>query len=270
MAAVTVDGAGVEIAAEVTTGDGTPVVFIHGNSASGATWRHQLDGELGTTNRCIALDLPGHGASGRFDGAEGYSLRSYARGVAEVTSALCDEAPVLVGWSLGGHIALEALTVIQSVRGVMIFGTPPLGMPPDMEQAFLPHPAMGVGFMPDVGDEEAAAYATSFLAPDSPLAIDTFTPDILATDGNARAGLYGSIGAGEFSDELEIVAAMSAPLAIVHGAREQLVAGDYLARVKAPTLWRGSVQVIDEAGHAPHHETVAAFNDLLASFLSEV
>ena len=33
-----------------------------------------------------------------------------------------------------------------------------------------------------------------------------------------------------------------------------------------PSLWRGQVQVIDAAGHAPHWEAPAAFDALLDAF----
>lgn len=36
-----------------------------------------------------------------------------------------------------------------------------------------------------------------------------------------------------------------------------------------PTLWRGAVQEIAGAGHAPHWEMADVFNALLADFLAD-
>ncbi|MCS6828489.1 MAG: hypothetical protein NZ553_17880 [Caldilinea sp.] len=36
-----------------------------------------------------------------------------------------------------------------------------------------------------------------------------------------------------------------------------------------PTLWRGAVQVIPGAGHAPQWETPEVFNALLGAFLAD-
>jgi pimeloyl-ACP methyl ester carboxylesterase len=36
-----------------------------------------------------------------------------------------------------------------------------------------------------------------------------------------------------------------------------------------PTLWRGAVQTIPGAGHAPQWETPEAFDALLAAFIAE-
>lgn len=258
------------ISVDASGGEGRPILFIHGNSSSAATFSGQLEGPLGSAYRCLAMSLPGHGASDSLATADDYSLPAYTAAVADVVKALTDAPPLLVGWSLGGHIALEALTVVPAIAGVCIYGTPPLGNPPDMEASFLPNPAMGVGFSDAVNEEDARSYATSFMRPESETPIDACVADILATDGNARIGLGACVGAGNYSDEMEIVSSMTQPLAILHGVGEQLVAREYFERLDASRLWRGQVHDIEGAGHAPHLETPEAFDALLASFASEV
>jgi pimeloyl-ACP methyl ester carboxylesterase len=43
-------------------GTGPAAVFVHGVTASGAMWRQVIE-SLSDTARCIAVDLPGHGAT---------------------------------------------------------------------------------------------------------------------------------------------------------------------------------------------------------------
>jgi len=43
------------------SGAGPAAVFVHGLATSGALWRHVIEQVDGTT-RCIAVDLPLHGA----------------------------------------------------------------------------------------------------------------------------------------------------------------------------------------------------------------
>ena len=62
---------------------------------------------------------------------------------------------------------------------------------------------------------------------------------------------------------------LKAPLVVLHGAEDQLVNGGYFASVPMPTLWRGAVQTIPGAGHAPQWETPAAFDALVAAFIEE-
>jgi pimeloyl-ACP methyl ester carboxylesterase len=63
---------------------------------------------------------------------------------------------------------------------------------------------------------------------------------------------------------------MTTPLAIVHGADEQLVNLDYIRSLTMPSLWRDEVQIIEDAGHAPHWERPDRFNALLAEFVADV
>lgn len=252
-----------------STGTGQPVLLIHGNSASGLTFRHQLESDLGRKYRLVALDLPGHGDSNPAPDLSAYGMPGYAAVIAAAAAALGMSDAVLVGWSLGGHIALEAHNVLPQAKGFVIFGTPPLAFPPDMANAFLPNPAVNVGFMGVVTEADALAYATSFFAPDSAMDPTPFVTDILRTEGNARVGLAASITPDGYQDEVAIVANLKRPLAILHGIDEQLVNESYISQLTMPTLWRGAVQIIPGAGHAPHWEQPQTFNDLLSAFLAE-
>jgi hypothetical protein len=63
-----------------------------------------------------------------------------------------------------------------------------------------------------------------------------FTTDILRTDGEARVGLFASIGEGWFADEVAIAAALPVPLAILQGEDKQLISVDYLRQLTIPAL----------------------------------
>jgi pimeloyl-ACP methyl ester carboxylesterase len=246
------------------------VIFVHGNSSSAQTWLPVISGRFGQRFRCLALDLPGHGQSEPARDQSDYSIPGYAAVLASFARTLGAADAIVVGWSLGGHIALEAAPELPDAAGFVIFGTPPVGSAAQLAEGFLPNPAMNAGFSADLSKTEAAAFAGSFTAPGSGLATDEFVSDILATDGAARAGLVASIGEGRFADEVAIVAGLGRPLAIVQGAQEQLVNLDYLRKLTAPTLWRGEVQVIPGAGHALHQEAPQPFAALLTDFIADV
>ena len=78
---------------------------------------------------------------------------------------------------------------------------------------------------------------------------------MLRTDGRARSGVAASIVPGGYRDEVVVVRDLEAPLAVLHGAEDQLINGAYFASLAMPTLWRGAVQTIPGAGHAPQWET---------------
>jgi len=259
-----------KIVCHESDGTGRTLVLVHGNSASSKAFAKQFESPLGRTHRVIAFDLPGHGDSDNAtDPAATYNMPGYARVLRDVVKQLGVEDAVFAGWSLGGHIVLEAAPDLPRAKGFAIFGTPPLGFPPAMEQAFLPTPAMAFTFAPELNEEQARAYVAAAFRP----GVADFPPqmiaDVLRTDGRARAQLALSIGPNGFRDEVAIVAQLKQPLAVLHGADEQLINGAYFDTLKMPTLWRGKVQVIDNAGHLPQWEQADKFNALMDAFVSE-
>jgi pimeloyl-ACP methyl ester carboxylesterase len=257
------------IAVYQSVGKGPAALLIHGNSCSSRSFQHQLDGTLGAKYRLVAMDLPGHGRSARASNPQTvYNLPGYARVAEGVVEQLGLSQAVLVGWSLGGHIALEAVNHLPSAAGFMIFGTPPLAFPPAMTEAFLPSPAMAAAFNPTLSENEARGFAAACLKPGAAVP-DFYLEDIRSTDGQARAMLGTSIAPNGYTDEVELVAQMKQPLAILHGEHEQLVSQDYIKKLKMPTLWRGAIQIVAGAGHSPHWEQPEKFNALLEAFLRD-
>jgi pimeloyl-ACP methyl ester carboxylesterase len=259
-----------ESPADRSDGDDYTVIFVHGNSSSAKTWRPLMADDFGRRFRCIALDLPGHGQSEPARDPADYSLPGYAAVLTGLVHELGVAHPVIVGWSLGGQIVIEAAPQLPNAGGFVIFGAPPVTSPEQMAEAFLPNPAMGALFRENISASEAKLAADSFLAPGSSLDTDEFVSDILATDGAARTGLGVSAGAGRFADEIAVVSALRQPLAIVQGADEQLVSLDYLRTLTIPALWRGKIQMLAGVGHAPHQEAPRQFAALLSEFISDL
>jgi pimeloyl-ACP methyl ester carboxylesterase len=258
---------GQRIAFWQSQGRGRAVVLVHGNSASARTWRELMTGRFGQRHRCLAFDLPGHGHSAPASDPSAYSLPGYAAVLTGFAQATGAASAVIVGWSLGGHVAIEAAPDMPAAGAFVVFGTPPVASADQLAQAFYANPAVSIGLTAGVTPDEARAYAACFTRPGSPLPLDEFVADILRTDGAARSGLSASIAEGRFRDQVAAVADLQRPLAILHGQDEQLVNLSYLQQLRIPSLWRGSVQLIAGAGHAPHEETPGDFADLLEQFI---
>jgi pimeloyl-ACP methyl ester carboxylesterase len=259
---------GQQLAFRQSEGQGRPVIFVHGNSCSSSTWNGILNSPFGRRYRCLAFDLPGHGNSAKAKDPADYSLPGYAKVLENFAAAHRAEDAVVVGWSLGGHIALEAAPAMPAAPGFVIFGTPPIATADQMSVAFQPNPAMAFTFAPSITEDEARAYAEALTAPRSALDLGEIVADVLRTDGAARAGLGASLAEGRYADEIAIATALAKPLAILHGEGEQLISLDYLRTLSIPTLWRGELQLIPGAGHAPHLETPDQFTSLLTDFLA--
>lgn len=253
-----------------THGGGPTVVLIHGNSCSGRCFGRQMSAPLGEKLRLVSIDLPGHGESHDATDPANYSLPGYADALTALVGAIGLEDATFVGWSLGGHVLLEAAPNLPEAAGFMIFGAPPLAFPPAMDKAFLPNPAFAAAFSAELTQEQANAFVASFFKPGFADIPRGFLEDVMRTDGRARAHLAASIAPNGYRDEVEVVANLKRPLAVLHGAEEQLVSRTYFDGLTIPTLWRGDVQMIANAGHAPHWEQPEAFNALVNAFVNDV
>ena len=85
--------------------DGLPLLLVHGSTASLHTyepWVQRLAGEY----RLISLDLPGHGLTGETPAGD-YSADAYVAVMEALRAYLSLGKFVLVGHSMGGHVALS-------------------------------------------------------------------------------------------------------------------------------------------------------------------
>jgi pimeloyl-ACP methyl ester carboxylesterase len=97
------------------SGDGVPLLLLHGYSDTSSTWRPLLRALAGRGRRALAVDLPGFGEADRLAGyadrfAAGPMLPAIDRFVAALVREADEDgaAPVIVGNSLGAVAALRA------------------------------------------------------------------------------------------------------------------------------------------------------------------
>jgi pimeloyl-ACP methyl ester carboxylesterase len=105
----------------ITEGAGRDVVLIHGNPASTYSWRKVI-APLASRYRVHAIDLPGFGFSDKpADGA--YTPEWMAHYVVEYLDAAGASRAVLVGNSMGGHIASEiAIRYPERTSALVLIG----------------------------------------------------------------------------------------------------------------------------------------------------
>jgi pimeloyl-ACP methyl ester carboxylesterase len=83
-----------------------PILLIHGNAASARFYEHLL-ARLGARYHCVAPDLRGYGASEAKPADATRGLRDFSDDIEALAQALGWESFHLVGWSLGGNIAMQ-------------------------------------------------------------------------------------------------------------------------------------------------------------------
>lgn len=101
---------GLKISYEVRGCGNVALVFIHGWCSNRSFWHEQID-TLSQLYKTIAIDLPGHGESGRK--RIEWSISSFADDVESVIQHLKLDHFVLIGHSMGGLVSLEVASRLQ-------------------------------------------------------------------------------------------------------------------------------------------------------------
>lgn len=247
-------------------GDKT-LLFIHGNSSCKEVFEALWDRPELRQFRCIGFDLPGHGASGDAEDPEAsYTIPGYAAATAHVIAELGLKRPLLVGWSLGGHAALELALSQGDIAGVLITGTPPIGPGPALLQGgFTPFT-----FEQSTGDENATDEALTVYAghmyglPREEF--EPFMPALLRTAGRARSRMTEHWLSHDGASHLEFAKTGKVPLAIVHGDKDPFVDAAFLDTLASNRLWGGQIHHMEQSGHASFLDAPDLFASLLSQF----
>jgi pimeloyl-ACP methyl ester carboxylesterase len=248
------------------------VVFVHGNSCCREVFAGQMDHLQKSDWSAIALDLPGHGqSSDATDPVSQYTIPGYARLITRFLDKLGIKNPVLVGWSLGGNIAIEMLGQGVAMGGLFLTGAPPAG--PGLEDfatAFDP-----ATFGTAAGEENpepehlndfvGSVYQGMKTIPES------FFEAARRTDGQARS-IMGAhwISGEEGHGQRDVMAKTRLPTCVLQGVNEPWVKLDYLQEMPWGNLWQGKVRILEKSGHAPFVENPDGFNQVLDKFLADV
>ena len=166
--------------AEELTTERPHVILVHGAANSAAVWSFWQQRLVNLGWRSHAIDLRGHGA-GPPANLSITSMNDYADDVAELAGRYSPE-PIVVGWSMGGLVALmvaarglasACVGLAPSAPARLLDETVPLrnGVFDSQEYGIVSPDPSDQPAMPDLDAEERAIALTS-LAPESRLARD--------------------------------------------------------------------------------------------------
>jgi pimeloyl-ACP methyl ester carboxylesterase len=248
-----------------------PIVMIH-PSTGNALMYEQVWSDPGLNDyRIIAIDLPGHGRSGWSKDPEQYRIRNLSQIVVEVADMMGLYDAVLVGNSIGGHVAIHALEFTKRFQGIMVIGTSPMKDGNDLPRAY----NLGeitLPFFQKNPEPAALEAAIAFSIHDKNL-FPFFYKSYAENDGAYREMVGADIGtyfnSGDFRSEIDLL--NSVPLtAFVLGEYEKLVPVAYLRELPIRNLWRGDVQIIPGVTHCPQVEAPELFSAMLSEFVRDV
>ena len=249
-------------------GEGLPLVMLHGSGASKEVFSMQFAAAVLRQYRMIALDLPGHGQSENAIAPSTYTFSGLAQVVVEVLKQLDVHAPIILGWSLGGHVAIDIAAGGHQTKGLILCGTPPLSRGPfSFLSAFQPKLDMLLSTKPVFSQIDAQRFSELIYG----AAIDAQKIRLVErSDGNSRKYIAKSIFRGEVNDQRRFIESTDVPIAIVNGQQDPLLRLKYFKYIRLMNLWKGRCLEIEGAGHASFIEAPEKFNALLAEFIHEM
>ncbi len=106
-------------------GQGEPILFLHGFTGSAESWREIVE-VLKENYQCITIDLLGHGKTDAPTNSKRYTMEEVCADIAEILTVLELSSVHLVGYSMGGRVALSfAMLYKNRVRTLLLESTSP-------------------------------------------------------------------------------------------------------------------------------------------------
>lgn len=256
-----------------TLGLGPNLVLIHGWGMSGAVWQPIVK-KLSKVFTLHIVDLPGMGLSRPI---EPYHLHSLAEKVAEILPAHAD----VVGWSLGGQVAMRlALDYPDLVRRMVLVGSTPCFVNKSFNQNSAEyHTTWEAGIDPEVFsnfadsvNEDYHKTMAQFLtlqcmgASDARSTVKMLRNKFAERPAPSSQTLFRALNILLDTDLRAEVGQLRKPTLLIHGDRDTL-APVQAAHWMMKTLPFGFLRVMAGASHAPFLSHQEHFIDALVQFL---
>jgi len=243
--------------------DDPAIVLIHGASANLEDMRLALGEDLAALGRVVLIDRPGRGWSERVGGADAASPARQAQAVAEALARIGVTRAIIVAHSWGGALALAfALDHAPMTAGLVLLAptTHPwrggiswyytLATAPVIGPIFAHTLAMPLGLMLINN-----AGASAFLPQQGPA--DYVQRSASALVLRPKAFIANARDVAELKDNLAAMAplygAITAPVAILTGDRDEAVSPEVHARALAKAVPQARLEILPGVGHMPHH-----------------
>ena len=230
-------------------------LLVHGIMSDSRTWRRVGPALAERGYRAVAVDLRGHGASGR---SERYPTEAYGADLVETAEAL-GGVEVAIGHSLGGVALVIAAEALRPARAIYV---DPAWRLPRPEDGF--DPAMFVRFADQATAESIAAIAPRWDAEDVAVEVETLVvwdrQTALDLSGNAVAAWE----AGTAGDGTGIPRSPVVPSLVVIAGNGSLVQAQDAETLRE----RGfTLRTVPGAGHTVHRDDFEGFMTALEGWI---
>lgn len=250
-----------------TTGNGIPLLFIHGYPLSRKIWEAQAQ-ELQDIAGVISVDLRGHGESYPFIGA--YPMELLAEDCYRLLKKVDIKLPVVVcGLSMGGYIAFALYRMHPELfKGIILTSTRAAADSPEgkanRDAGVKNVNEKGVAFIVDGMLPKIVSPKTS---QNNPLLVNKIRGIMMETSVN---GVIGALqGMRDRPDSTSQLSQIKCPALVVHGADDQLIPVSEAEKMKQ-IIPDSRLVVIPGAGHLVNMEQPEKYNQAIRDFINQL
>lgn len=268
---VTLQGMQVHVRDEGPRDDPTPIVLIHGTSASLHTWDGWV-AALSPHRRVVRMDLPGFGLTGPAPDGD-YSMARYTGFMRDLLDLLKLDEVVMGGNSLGGGIAWQT-ALAHPTRVSQLILVDATGYPLQPQSMPIGFRLAQISWLAPITQKIlprsmiAASVRNVYGQPDkvSPALVDRYY-ELTLREGN-RASLtkrfrYRSSDAALAGQ----IALLKLPTLVLWGSEDRLIPPEHGQSFQRD-IAGSQLQVFEGLGHVPHEEDPEATVQAVTRFLS--
>lgn len=255
-----------------TAGAGAPLVLLHGFTGSGESWARHVPAFAGRFFT-IAIDLLGHGRSDAPVDPGRYRIERAADDVLSVLNQLGVTRAAVLGYSMGGRLALFLATVAPERISALVLESSSPGIRDTADRreraardAALADEIERDGITAFVERwERLPLFATQARLPDAERA--ALRAQRLAQTPRGLANSLRGMGQGAQPPLFERLRTIPMPALILVGALDPTYCA--LGREMMRLIPKARLTIIPDAGHAVHLEQPEAFRSIVGEFLLE-
>jgi pimeloyl-ACP methyl ester carboxylesterase len=242
------------------------IVCIHGNSSSSVVFESLLNSDL-LKQTIIVLELPGHkNNTTAYKNHSDFSMSFFKENLLNTINSIDDEI-ILLGNSLGGHLAIEIADKIKNLKGLVVFGSPPVKKPINFEEAFLPVEALQTYFTANPSEE--AINIAANIAVQNKTKVSSIASDFKITNPLVRKNIAEDIFSGKLENEYECYVNLTVSKFIIAGDKDPSVNIEYLKKVNNNSK-KSELIIFENCGHYPSLEKPEEFEKTLVDIISKI
>jgi pimeloyl-ACP methyl ester carboxylesterase len=253
------------VPAHISRGSGEiALVMLHGVGGGKEAWTAQLDASAAAGYRAVAWDAPGYGAS---PSVEPYDVVGLARALERLIDSLAARRCVLLGHSMGGMVAQEAVAAFPAkIAGLILSGTSPAFGKADgaWQREFLDKrlgPLDAGRTMADL----APALVAGMVGPDAEPAGVRLATEVMArvSADTYRSALHAIVR----FDRRDALGAIRVPTLLIAGSNDANAPPAVMEKMAA-RIPGAEYRVLAGCGHLANLERPGAFNDIVLAWLA--